>query len=123
MARQARLDAPGLMHHVMARGLNRQRIFYDDRDRDDFLARIPKALERSPNEIVAWALMPNHVHFLICSGKYGIAPFFRRLFTGYALAFNRRHHRVGYLFQGRYKSIVCRLMRMTLFPASRARSK
>ena len=107
MPRQARLDAPGLLHHVMARGLDRQRIFASDHDRDDFLGRVPPALERSPNQLLAWALMPNHVHFLIRSGPKGIAPFFRRLFTGYAMGFNQRHRRVGYLFQGRYKSIVC----------------
>lgn len=91
----------------MTRGLNRQRIFHGPGDYEDFLKRLPIALERSPNEILAWALMPNHVHFFVRSGKYGIAPFFRRLFTGYAMAFNRRHRRVGYLFQSRYKSIVC----------------
>jgi REP element-mobilizing transposase RayT len=107
MPRQARLDAPGLLHHVMARGLNRQTIFRDMRDYDDFSRRIPLALERSPNEILAWALMPNHVHFLIRSGRRGVSGFMRRLLTGYALSFNRRHKRVGYLFQGRYKSLVC----------------
>jgi putative transposase len=107
MPREARLDAPGLAHHVIARGLNRQKIFLNTGDYADFLERIPRALDRSPNEILAWALMPNHIHVFIRSGPQGIAPFFRRLFTGYAGSFNRRHKRVGYLFQGRYKSIVC----------------
>ena len=55
MPRQARLDSPGLMHHVMARGLNRQKIFLDDADRANFIQRIEKALLLSPNEILAWA--------------------------------------------------------------------
>jgi len=107
MPRLARLDAPGLLHHVMVRGLNRQTIFKDDVDYQDFLQRIPLALKKSPADILAWALMPNHIHLLICSGANGLSPFMRRLLTGYAQAFNRRHHRVGYLFQGRYKSLVC----------------
>jgi putative transposase len=107
MPRQARLDTPGLLHHVMARGLNRQRLFLDNTDRTDFVQRVENALGRSPNEILAWALMPNHLHFLIRSGSQGLSPFMRRVMTGYALSFNRRHKRVGYLFQGRFKSLVC----------------
>ena len=107
MPRQARIDTPGLLHHVMARGLNRQKIFLDNVDRDDFVQRVKAALAYSPNEILAWALMPNHLHFLIRSGTQGLSPFMRRVMTGYALTFNRRHKRVGYLFQGRFKSLVC----------------
>ena len=107
MPRQARLDAPGLLHHVMVRGLNRRSIFQDRWDYEDFLKRLAAALVKSPCEILAWALMPNHVHFLVRSGAGGLAPLMRRLLTGYAQAFNRRHHRVGYLFQGRYKSLIC----------------
>jgi len=95
------------MHHVMARGLNRQPIFVDDADRLDFIQRVEKALTLSPNEIFAWALMSNHLHFLIRSGLHGLSGFMRRVMTGYALAFNQRHKRVGYLFQGRFKSLVC----------------
>jgi len=107
MPRQARLDYPGLMHHVMVRGLNRQVIFKDKDDYAEFLARVAAALTRSSVEILAWALMPNHLHFLLRSGAYGMAPFLRRLLTGYALTFNRRHRRVGYVYQGRYKSLIC----------------
>jgi putative transposase len=107
MPRQARLDSPGLLHHVMARGLNRQKIFMDNADRADFVRRVEAALILSPNEILAWALMPNHLHSLIRSGAQGLSPFMRRVMTGYALGFNRRHKRSGYLFQGRFKSLVC----------------
>jgi REP element-mobilizing transposase RayT len=91
----------------MARGLNRQAIFVDDADRLDFIQRVERALALSPNEVFAWALMPNHLHFLIRSGLHGLSGFMRRVMTGYALAFNQRHKRVGYLFQGRFKSLVC----------------
>jgi hypothetical protein len=56
--------------------------------------------------LYAWALLPNHAHLLLRSGPAGLPRFMRRLLTGYAITFNRRHHRVGHLFQNRYKSIV-----------------
>ncbi len=56
---------------------------------------------------MAWTFMENHVHFLLFSGPLGLPAFMRRLLTGYAGWFNRRHRRSGHLFQNRYKSIVC----------------
>jgi len=102
-----RLDAPGLLHHIISRGIERRDIFNDKSDYEDFLNRIESSLEKSPNQILAWALMPNHVHLLVRSGRGGIVSFMRRLMAGYATAFNVRHRRVGYLFQNRYKSIIC----------------
>jgi putative transposase len=107
MPRQARLDTPGLLHHVMARGIERRSIFLDKADYADFLARIEDLISRFPLHIFAWALMPNHFHLLVRSDTLGIGPFMKRLMTGYAVSFNLRHERVGHLFQNRYKSIVC----------------
>jgi REP element-mobilizing transposase RayT len=107
MPRQARLDAPGTLHHVMVRGIDGITIFRDDRDREDFLARIEQLVEATGTRILAWVLMDNHIHLLLFSGPSGIAAFMRRLLTGYAIWFNRRHQRTGHLFQNRYKSIVC----------------
>jgi putative transposase len=107
MPRQPRLDAPGLLHHVISRGIDRRTIFHDKADYDDFLSRLETALAKSPNQILAWALMPNHFHLLVRSGAGGLSRFMRRLMSGYALAFNARHKRSGYLFQNRYKSFVC----------------
>ena len=55
----------------------------------------------------AWALMRNHAHLLLRTGKLPVASFMQRLLTGYAVSFNRRHRRHGHLFQNRYKSILC----------------
>jgi len=107
MPRKARLDTPGTLHHVMIRGLDRRRIFWDDEDRGDFLSRVVQLVKKSGDRIVAWTLMENHVHFLLFSGPLGLPAFMRRLLTGYAGWFNRRHRRIGHLFQNRYKSIVC----------------
>jgi len=107
MLRQARLDAPGTLHHVMLRGIEGSAIFRDDEDREDFLTRVGDLTERTGTRILAWVLMDNHVHFLLFSGPEGLSSLMRKLLTGYAICFNRRHQRSGHLFQNRYKSIVC----------------
>jgi len=107
MSRQAMLDSPGTLHHVMIRGIERRRIVDDDQDRSDFVRRLGDLAATSGTPIYAWALMSNHTHILLSSGVLGLAPFMRRLLTGYAVNYNLRHRRHGHLFQNRYKSIVC----------------
>ena len=106
MPRQPRLDAPDTLHHVMVRGLERRAIFRDDRDRSDFVARVAHLAEQGAWTVSAWALLANHAHLLVRTGTRPLARNMRSLLTGYAGAFNRRHHRVGHLFQNRYKSVV-----------------
>jgi REP element-mobilizing transposase RayT len=107
MPRQARLDAPGTLHHVMVRGIEKRLIFDDDQDRKTFVFKLGTLARDTGTAIYAWALLPNHVHILLRSSTYGLPRFMRRLLTGYAIRFNRRHKRWGHLFQNRYKSIVC----------------
>ena len=107
MPRLARLDAPGVLHHVIIRGIERRKIFRDDRDRDDLLERLSELLVATRTACYAWALLPNHAHFLFRTGQSGLSTLMRRLLTGYAVKFNRRHRRHGQLFQNRYKSIIC----------------
>ena len=106
MPRGPRLDAPGTLHHVMVRGIERAVIFRDDADRGDFLARLAALAEGGAVIVYAWALLPNHAHVLLRTGGRALARSMRALLTGYAGAFNRRHKRIGHLFQNRYKSIV-----------------
>ncbi len=107
MPRQARLDAPGILHHVMVRGIEGCPIFHDDQDRQNFVSRISELVEMTETKVVAWTLMDNHLHLLIFSGSQGISKFMRRLLTGHAIRYNLKYHRSGHLFQNRYKSIVC----------------
>ncbi|MGH7802958.1 MAG: transposase, partial [Candidatus Binatia bacterium] len=107
MPRGPRLDAPGVLHHVMARGIERGLIFRDDVDRDGFLRRLSAVATDSALAIYAWALLPNHLHLLLKTGRTPLPMAMRWLLTGHAISFNRRHDRVGHLFQNRYKSIVC----------------
>jgi REP element-mobilizing transposase RayT len=107
MPRKARIDAPGALHHIICRGIEKRKIFRTDSDRDDFLERVAKALLESQTPCYAWALLPNHFHLLLRTGNASIAQLMRRILSGYAGSFNRRHRRAGHLFQNRYKSILC----------------
>jgi len=107
MPRQARLDAPGTLHHVIIRGIERGKIVSDNQDRQDFVSRLGTIALESGTRIYAWALMTNHAHLLLRSGPSGLSRYMRRFLSGYAISYNRRHRRHGHLFQNRYKSIVC----------------
>jgi REP element-mobilizing transposase RayT len=107
MPRQARLDAPGTLHHVMIRGIEKGKIVDDRQDRQTFLDYMGQTALENDVKIYAFALMTNHAHILLKSGKAGISKYMRRFLTRYAMAYNRRHQRHGYLFQNRYKSIIC----------------
>ncbi|MFW6147985.1 MAG: transposase [Thermodesulfobacteriota bacterium] len=107
MPRLARLDAPGLLQHVMARGIERTKIFRDEKDRKSFVERFAGVLESTQTQCYAWALIPNHFHALLRTGVVPLSKVMRRFMTGYAVTFNKRHKRSGHLFQNRYKSVVC----------------
>ena len=107
MPRSARLDAPGVLHHVMGRGIERSDIFFDTKDRNDFINRLSKLVEEGAVDVYAWSLMPNHFHLLLKTKNRLLSSSMRKLLTGYVVNFNRRHKRYGHLFQNRYKSIVC----------------
>lgn len=107
MPRTARLDAPGTLHHVMIRGIERRHIFRNKTDRLDFLGRLEKLVPEAGILCYGWAFLSNHAHFLFKTGHSPLSSFMRRLLTGYVVSFNRRHKRQGPLFQNRFKSIVC----------------
>jgi REP element-mobilizing transposase RayT len=107
MPRKARIDAPGALHHIIIRGIEKRQIFRDNNDREQFIQRLCDIIADTDTPCYAWALIPNHVHLLLKTGPTPIATVMRRLLTGYAVYFNRRHKRHGHLFQNRYKSILC----------------
>lgn len=107
MPRAARLDYPGALHHVIVRGIDGMRIFKEEYDKKKIYTRLKKILETSNVQIYAWSIMSNHFHLAIQTGKTTLSEFMRSLLTGYAINYNKRHKRRGYLFQGRYKSILC----------------
>jgi putative transposase len=107
MPRQARLDTPGALHHVMGRGIERNNIFRSAADRKDFLERLASLTEDNGMAVYAWVFMRNHFHLLCKTKQRPLSSSMRRLLTGYVVNFNKRHKRHGYLFQNRYKSIIC----------------
>jgi len=100
------LDMEGAFHHVMVRGLEARAIFLSDKDREDLVNRLTEIAPKTGTAIYAWSLMSNHFHLLLRTGGESISKAMRRILTGYAVSFNRRHKRVGHLFQNRYKSIL-----------------
>ncbi len=82
-------------------------IFKDDQDRKSFLGRMANVIEHTQTQCYAFALIPNHFHALLRTGPTPLSKVMRRLMTGYAVCFNKRHKRSGHLFQNRYKSVVC----------------
>ncbi len=107
MPRTARLDAPGVLQHVMIRGIERRKIFRNNSDRDDFIDRLEVLCPTTQTSCYAWAFMSNHAHFLFRTGTAPLSQLMRRLLTGYVIGFNHRHKRSGQLFQNRFKSIIC----------------
>jgi len=91
----------------MGRGLERRNIFKEDVDKRDFLERLGRALVRCETECYAWALMSNHYHLLVRVSDHPLGKLMSSVLGGYASFYNRRHKRVGYVFQNRYKSILC----------------
>jgi REP element-mobilizing transposase RayT len=115
MPRGPRIDFPGAVHHVYARGIEKRDIFLDDIDRDSFLHRVGGNLSRWGIRCPAWSLMPNHFHLLLQSDNGSLPSFMRCLLTGFSKYFNERHKRVGHLFQNRYKSPIVEKTKNFLF--------
>jgi putative transposase len=107
MPRKSRIDTTGALHHIMVRGIERCNIYRNDSDRDNFLERLDNVLTETKTACYAWALIPNHFHLLLQTGSMPISTVMRRLLTGYALYYNRKHRRHGHLFHNRFKSILC----------------
>jgi REP element-mobilizing transposase RayT len=89
----------------MTRGVNRRVIFEDSDDYQRYLEIAKDVAELTGVDVLAYALMPNHVHLLAHDPANQLPSFFQRLGTRYAMWFNWRHSRVGHLFQGRFKSL------------------
>src|SRR5512139_4080901 len=107
MPRQPRLDAPGVLQHVIARGIEQRDIFSDRQDYHFFVNRLGSLINDTGMDCYAWVLMPNHFHLLLRTGPIPLPTFMRRLLTAYSVYYNRRYERSGHLFQNRYRSIIC----------------
>ncbi len=106
MARPLRIEFPGAVYHVTARGDRREPIFVDDDDRRSFLRVTAQALSRFDGQIFAYCLMGNHYHFVLHTRQANLSLLMRHINGVYTQVFNRRHGNVGHLFQGRFKAIL-----------------
>ena len=106
MARPLRLEFPGAIYHVTARGNARTAVFLDDEDRQLFLDVLAECVKRFRWLCHAYCLMDNHYHLLIETPEGNLSAGMRQLNGIYTQRFNRRHGRVGHVFQGRFKAIL-----------------
>lgn len=106
MGRSARKKSTSNIYHVMVRGVNKEPIFLDDKDRLRYLDVLAKVKEKAPFDIHAYCLMNNHVHLLLQEMEESVGDTLRRVGSSYAYWFNRKSERVGHLFQGRFNSEV-----------------
>jgi putative transposase len=107
MARRPRLFASGILYHVIVRGNHRQKTFLNERDYQAYLDRLGRYRKKFGVTVYAYCLMSNHVHLLVETGSQPLWRFMQGLQQSYTQYFNRKHHKVGHLFQGRYKAILC----------------
>ncbi|HMA79973.1 MAG TPA: transposase [Candidatus Binatia bacterium] len=106
MARPLRLEFPGAIYHLTSHGNARQKVFFTDTDRQLFLDTLTGVVSRYSWICHAYCLMANHYHLLVETPKANLSLGMRQLNGIYTQAFNRRHRRVGHLFQGRFKAIL-----------------
>lgn len=106
MSRPLRIEFPGALYHVTSRGDRREDIFVDDNDRARFLAVVAQGLARFDGQLLSYCLMGNHYHFVLHTRQARLSALMRHINGVYTQTFNRRHGKVGHLFQGRFKAIL-----------------
>jgi len=106
MSRPLRIEFPGALYHVTSRGDRREDIFADDTDRARLLAVVAQGLARFDAQLLSYCLMSNHYHFVLHTRQGRLSALMRHINGVYTQAFNRRHGKVGHLFQGRFKAIL-----------------
>ncbi|MBI4208924.1 MAG: transposase [Deltaproteobacteria bacterium] len=107
MPRKPRIHYSGAFYHLFSRGNQKQPIFFDQRDHSEFISRLQHYHKKYPFQLYAYALMPNHFHCLIEAQETPLSKIFQAFLSSYTQYFNKKYGRVGHLFQGRYKAILC----------------
>ena len=106
MPRPTRLEYPGALYHVTARGVQQGDIFLDDDDRRALLKYVARTLQEGHAHVFAYCLMGNHYHFVLQTSLPNLSTLMQRINSGFCQAVNRRHHRCGHLLEGRFKAVV-----------------
>lgn len=103
-----RIHCHGAVYHAMSHGVGGRDIFMDDQDRSAFMEDLVRIARESGADLLGYCLLRDRFHVAIRVGLIALALIMKRLLTGYAKAFNRRHGRTGHLFQARYRATLCR---------------
>jgi len=106
MPRAARKKSASGIYHIIIRGINKQTIFSDEEDNDEFIRILSECKRVSGFDLYAYCLMENHAHLLIKEGTESIEQIMKRIGTRYVIRYNRKYQRSGHLFQDRFKSEV-----------------
>jgi len=106
MARPLRIEYENAFYHVTCRGNDRRNIFSSDADRSAFLDLLGRSADIYQAEILAYVLMNNHFHLMVKTPRGNLRELMRHFNISYTAWFNRRHHRSGHLYQGRYHSFL-----------------
>jgi len=106
MSRALRVQYEGAYYHVACRGNERRKIFRDDADRDALLECLERSATTYTVRVLCYVLMTNHFHLVIQTPRGNLSELMRHFNVSYTTAFNRRHHRSGHLYQGRYHAII-----------------
>ncbi len=107
MARKPRIHFSGAFYHVIARGNQKQAIFLDSGDFQTYLSYLAEYKSRFPFHLYAYALMKNHLHLLWETKEVPLSKIMQILQFSYTRYSNRKYRKVGHLFQGRYRAILC----------------
>ncbi len=106
MARPLRVEFPGGLYHVTSRGDRREPIYLDDADREGWLELLGHVCERFDWSCYAYCLTGNHFHIVVQTAHANLSAGMRQLNGVYTQQHNRRHAKVGHVFQGRFKAVV-----------------
>ena len=107
MARRPRVHFPGALFHVISRGNQRQSIYKDDEDHRRFQSLLGEVVKHHSLTLYAYVLMPNHFHLLLEVSRAPLAKAMQSLLYRYTRHYNQRYRKIGHLFQGRYRAILC----------------
>lgn len=107
MARKPRIHYQNAIYHVIARGNNKEPIFFDSEDKAKYLSLINKYKSKYNFELYAYVFMDNHVHLLICVNEIPLSKIMQGIQQTYTLYFNKKYQHVGHVFQQRYKAFIC----------------
>jgi len=112
-AQSPRLEYPGALYHVTARGVQRSTIYLDDADRVAFVDLVARTLGEGDARALAYCLMGNLYHLVLQTARANLSTLMRRINSSYGQVFNRRHGRSGHVFEGRFHLRPCGSRRLS----------